>query len=60
MKIKYETKHPKGKISEHKFRYHAKSGVYAKNLKPQEKVEVVRFIIPVEEWKRKKIEEWKR
>ncbi|MGC9109629.1 MAG: helicase-related protein [Caldimicrobium sp.] len=32
----------------------------AENLKPQEIVEVVRFIVPVEEWKNKKIEEWKK
>ncbi len=32
----------------------------AENLKPQEKVEVVRFVVPVEEWKKKKMEEWKR
>ncbi|MGC9110207.1 MAG: DUF3883 domain-containing protein, partial [Caldimicrobium sp.] len=32
----------------------------AENLKPQEKVEVVKFIIPVDEWKNKKIEEWKK
>ena len=32
----------------------------AENLKPQEKVEIVRFIVPVEEWKEKKIEEWRR
>ncbi|MEZ0343385.1 MAG: helicase-related protein [Caldimicrobium sp.] len=32
----------------------------AENLNPQEKVEVVRFIVPVEEWKEKKIEVWKK
>lgn len=32
----------------------------AENLKPQEKVEVVRFIVPVEEWKDKKQEIWKK
>lgn len=32
----------------------------AENLKPQEKVEVVRFIVPLEEWKRKKLEEWRK
>ncbi len=32
----------------------------AENLKPQEKVEVVRFIVPVEEWKNKKEEVWNR
>ena len=31
----------------------------AENLKPQEKVEIVRFIVPVEEWKGKKQEVWK-
>jgi hypothetical protein len=31
----------------------------AENLKPQEMVEVVRFIVPVEEWKSKKMEEWR-
>jgi superfamily II DNA or RNA helicase len=30
------------------------------NLKPKEKVEVVRFIVPMDEWKRKKLEEWRR
>jgi len=30
----------------------------AENLKPEEKVEIVRFIVPVEEWKRKKEEVW--
>jgi len=29
------------------------------NLKPQEKVEIVRFIVPVEEWKSKKQEIWR-
>jgi len=32
----------------------------AENLKPQEKVEVVRFIVPVEEWKDKKQEVWRK
>ena len=32
----------------------------AENLKPQEKVEVVRFIVPAGEWKDKKHEVWKR
>jgi len=32
----------------------------AENLKPLEKVEVVRFIVPLEEWKSKKIEEWRK
>ncbi|MGC8754515.1 MAG: helicase-related protein [Thermosulfidibacteraceae bacterium] len=30
------------------------------NLRPKEKVEVVRFIIPVEEWKEKSLEEWRK
>jgi len=32
----------------------------AENLKPQEKVEVVRFIVPAEEWKDKKQEVWRK
>ena len=32
----------------------------AENLKPQEKVEVVRFVVPAEEWKDKKQEEWRK
>ncbi|WP_353684850.1 helicase-related protein [Thermodesulfovibrio sp. 3907-1M] len=32
----------------------------AETLKIQEKVEIVRFLVPDEEWKRKKIEEWRR
>lgn len=32
----------------------------AENLKPQERVEVVRFIIPVKEWKEKRLEVWKK
>lgn len=32
----------------------------AENLIPQEKVEIVRFIVPVEEWKNKKEEVWRR
>ena len=32
----------------------------AENLTPQKKVEIVRFIVPVEEWKSKKMEEWMR
>lgn len=32
----------------------------AENLKPQEKVEVVRFIVPLKEWKRNKLEEWRK
>jgi len=32
----------------------------AENLKPQEKVEVVGFIVPVEEWKDKKQEVWRK
>lgn len=32
----------------------------AENLKLQEKVEVVRFIVPVKEWKDKKQEVWKK
>ncbi len=31
----------------------------AENLKIYEKVETVRFIVPVEEWKMKKTEEWR-
>lgn len=31
----------------------------AENLTPNEKVEVVRFIVPMEEWKKKNIEVWK-
>ncbi|MBC7122502.1 MAG: DUF3883 domain-containing protein, partial [Pseudothermotoga sp.] len=31
----------------------------AENLTPTERVEVVRFIVPTEEWKQKKIEVWK-
>jgi len=32
----------------------------AENLKPQEKVEVVRFVVPIEEWKGKKREVWRK
>ena len=32
----------------------------AENLTPQEKIEVVRFIVPVEEWKSKKQEVWEK
>ncbi|MCW7074986.1 MAG: DUF3883 domain-containing protein [Candidatus Methanospirare jalkutatii] len=32
----------------------------AENLKPQEKVEVVRFVVPVKEWKDKKQEVWRK
>lgn len=32
----------------------------AENLKPERKVEIVRFVIPVEEWKNKKEEVWNR
>ncbi|RKX52125.1 MAG: helicase, partial [Thermotoga sp.] len=32
----------------------------AENLNPQKKVEVVRFIVPVEEWKKKRKEMWRR
>ena len=32
----------------------------AENLTPEQKVEIVRFIVPVDEWKKKKEEVWKR
>ena len=32
----------------------------AENLKPQEKVEIVRFVVPTEEWKLKKREVWRK
>ena len=32
----------------------------AENLKPQEKVEVVRFVVPVKKWKDKKQEVWRK
>ncbi|GAB6163636.1 hypothetical protein JCM12298_27960 [Desulfothermus naphthae] len=32
----------------------------AENLKPQEKIEVVRFVVPIYEWKNKKQETWKK
>ncbi len=32
----------------------------AENLKPHEKIEVVRFVVPTGEWKNKKQEIWKR
>jgi len=32
----------------------------AENLEPQEKVEVVRFVVPVGEWKNKSQEVWRK
>ncbi len=32
----------------------------AENLKPQKKIEIVRFVVPSNEWKEKKIETWKK
>jgi superfamily II DNA or RNA helicase len=32
----------------------------AENITPQEKVEVTRYIVPVDEWKNKKMEEWRK
>ena len=32
----------------------------AENLKPQEKIEVVRFVVPIYEWKNKRLETWKK